>query len=271
VQPNGTARRIERRLAAKAVFDMIFGKDLLSHAARIIAVSGSERRQLAEGLGHESADRITIVPNPLAPLPSCCRPERWRFREHLGLTAAPLVMYLGTLSPRKQPAELARAAAVLGRPDLQLVFAGNDMGEEGATRRAVVQGGLKPRTRFTGLLAGPARYAALADADLVVYPSYGEVFGLVPLEALQVGTPVIVSNDSGCGEIIDSLGGGLLVPPGNPALLASAIETMLRDLPRWRAAAARAGAEAARHFHPDVVAGMLEAVYGEIVSRAART
>ena len=48
VQPNGTARRIERRLAAKAVFDMIFGDDLLAHAARIIAVSGSERRQLQE-------------------------------------------------------------------------------------------------------------------------------------------------------------------------------------------------------------------------------
>jgi glycosyltransferase involved in cell wall biosynthesis len=130
--------------------------------------------------------------------------------------------------------------------------------------------GLERRTRFTGLLAGPARYAALADADLLVYPSYGEVFGLVPLEALQTGTPVIVSNDSGCGEIVDGLGGGLLVTPGNPALLASAIETILRDLPRWRAAAAQAGAEAARRFHPDAVAGRLEAVYREAISRPGR-
>jgi glycosyltransferase involved in cell wall biosynthesis len=176
-------------------------------------------------------------------------------------------MYLGTLSPRKQPAALARAAATLGRPDLQLVYAGNDMGEARAIRRAVRRGGLEPRTRFTGLLAGPARYAALADADVLVYPSYGEVFGLVPLEALQAGTPVIVSNDSGCGEIIDGLGGGLLVPPGNPALLASAIETILANLPRWRAAAARAGAEASRRFHPDAVAGRLEEIYREAVAR----
>jgi len=304
VQPNGTARRIERRLAAKAVFDAVFGDDLLAHAARIIAVSGSERRQLQELLspgakapglhqyadaglhqytdpglhqheapglyGQERESKIQLVPNPLAPLPSCCLPERGRFRERLGLTAAPLLMYLGTLSPRKQPAVLARAAAMLGRPDLQLVYAGNDMGEGRATRLAVRRGGLEPRTRFTGVLAGPARYAALADADVLVYPSYGEVFGLVPLEALQVGTPVIVSNDSGCGEIVDGLGGGMLVPPGNPALLASAIETMLANLPRWRAAAAQAGEEASRRFHPDAVAGRLEAIYREIISKPGR-
>jgi glycosyltransferase involved in cell wall biosynthesis len=266
VQPNGTARRIERRLAAKAIFDGIFGGALLARAARVIAVSGSERRQLDEDLGGAGGDRITLVPNPLAPLPSCCLPERDRFREHLGLTAAPLLMFFGTLSPRKQPAVLARAAGGLGRPDLQLVFAGNDMGEERAVRRVVRRNGVAPRTRFTGLLTGPARYAALASADVVVYPSYGEVFGLVPLEALQAGTPVIVSNDGGCGEIIDDLGGGLLVAPGNPALLASAIETMLASLPRWRAAAARAGAEASRRFHPDAVAEQLVEVYRDAIA-----
>jgi glycosyltransferase involved in cell wall biosynthesis len=176
-------------------------------------------------------------------------------------------MYLGTLSPRKQPGMLALAAAALGRPDVQLVFAGNDMGEERATRRTVARLGLEPRTRFTGLLTGPARYAALASADVLVYPSYGEAFGLVPLEALQSGTPVVVSNDGGCGEMIDELGGGLLAPPGNPALLASAIEKILRDLPRWRAAAARAGAEASRRFHPDAVAAKLDEIYRDAIAR----
>jgi glycosyltransferase involved in cell wall biosynthesis len=210
------------------------------------------------------------VPNPLAPLPSCCLPERGRFRERLGLSNAPLLMYLGTLGPRKQPGMLARAAAALGRSDAQLVFAGNDMGEERAVRSLVRRLGLEPRTRFTGLLTGPSRYAALADADVLVYPSYGEVFGLVPLEALQAGTPVIVSNDSGCGEIVSELGGGLLVAPGHPALLAAAIESILGNLPRWRAAAAQAGVEASRRFHPDAVAMDLEAIYREAMSGAGR-
>jgi glycosyltransferase involved in cell wall biosynthesis len=301
VQPNGTARRIERRRAAKWVFDTLFERDALRNAARIIAVSGSERRQIQElaypgakapglrqhetpglrqhetpglrqhetpGL-HQYADP-ELVPNPLAPLPSCCMPERGRFRERLGLTNGPLLMYLGTLSPRKQPGMLARAAAALARPDVQLVFAGNDMGEERTVRRLVRRLGLEPRTRFTGLLTGPSRYAALAAADVVVYPSYGEVFGLVPLEALQAGTPVIVSNDNGCGEIIGEIGGGLLVAPGNPALLAAAVGKILDSLPRWRAAAVQAGAEASRRFHSDVVAARLEEVYREVIARAGR-
>ena len=294
-QPNGTARRIERRLIAKTVFDALFGDGLLAHAARIIAVSGSERRQLQElgypgskdpglhkydaglrkdedpGLhGRVDESKVQLVPNPLAPLPSCCMPERGWFRERLGLTNGPLLMYLGTLSPRKQPDMLARACAALARPDVQLVFAGNDMGEERSVRRVVRRLGLEPRTRFTGLLTGPSRYAALAAADVVVYPSYGEVFGLVPLEALQAGTPVIVSNDNGCGEIIGEIGGGLLVAPGNPALLAAAVGKILDSLPRWRAAAAQAGAEASRRFHPDLVAARLEEVYREVVARAGR-
>ena len=273
VQPNGTARRIERRRAAKWVFDALFERDVMRTAAGVIAVTECERRQLLERgypHQHEEPSRIRLVPNPLAPLPSCCMPERGWFRERLGLTNGPLLMYLGTLSPRKQPGMMARAAAALGRADVQLVFAGNDMGEERAVRRVVRRLGLEPRTRFTGLLTGPSRYAALAAADVVVYPSYGEVFGLVPLEALQAGTPVIVSNDSGCGEIIGEIGGGLPVAPGNPALLAAAVGKILDSLPRWRAAAAQAGAEASRRFHPDVVAAQLEDVYREVLARAGR-
>ena len=283
VQPNGTARRIERRRAAKWIFDALFGAGLLANAARIVAVSGSERRQIQElrypgaPFDSQSDDSLAqgrkapgLVPNPLAPLPSCCMPERGWLRERLGLTDGPLLMYFGTLSPRKQPDMLARAVATLARPDVQLVFAGNDMGEERAVRRLVRRLGLEPRTRFTGLLTGPSRYAALAAADVVVYPSYGEVFGLVPLEALQAGTPVIVSNDNGCGEIIGEIGGGLLVAPGDPALLAAAAGKILDSLPRWRAAAAQAGAEASRRFHPDLVAARLEEVYRDVVARAGR-
>ena len=52
----------------------------------------------------------------------------------------------------------------------------------------------------------------------MVYPSAHEVFGLVPLEALLWGTPVIVSGDSGCGEVIGRTGGGQVVPSATPLL-----------------------------------------------------
>jgi len=263
VQPNGTAGRIERRQAAKAVFDRVFARDVIPGASGLIAVTDWERRQFERD--GAAVSRIHVVPNPLAPMPDGYAPERGGFREALGLSASPLVAYLGMLTPRKHPDILARAVAELGRQDVQLVFAGNDRGVLERTRKLVHRLGLGPRTRFTGLIPGPARYAALADADVVVYPSRDEAFGLVPLEALQAGTPVIVCDDAGCGEVVRAVGGGLLVQPGDASALAAATATILDDLPQWKAKAARAGADASRRFHPDVVASRLEAIYRAIV------
>ena len=268
VQPNGTAGRIERRLAAKLVFDTLFEWHVLPDAAFVIAVTEWERRKLQEAKVPES--RLRLVPNPLAPMPACELPSGTSIRERYQLTDGPIVLFMGMLSPRKLPDVLARAVARLKRTDVQLVFAGNDMGA-GRRARAVVRDlGLDSRTRFTGLLAGPARYRILAAADIVVYPSRDEAFGLVPLEALQAGTPVIVCNDGGCGEIVSGVGGGLLVPPGDPQALAVAIDVMLRDLPKWRGEAAKAGAEASRRFHPGLVASQLEEVYREAIARPDR-
>jgi len=208
------------------------------------------------------------VPNPLAPMPACPLPSGASFRERHNLTDGPLVVFLGMLSPRKQPDVLARAIAELRRSDVQLVFAGNDMGAERRTRALVRSLGLEAQTRFTGLVTGPSRFLALAAADIVVYPSRDEAFGLVPLEALQAGTPVIVCDDGGCGEIISDIGGGSLVPPGDVHALAAAIAAMLDDLPMWREKAVRAGTDASRRFNSDFVATQLEGVYRDAIARS---
>ena len=92
------------------------------------------------------------------------------------------------------------------------------------------------RAMHVGLLEGRERLDALAAADVVVYPSSDEVFGLVPLEALLCGSPVIVCNDSGAGEIIGTVGGGHIVPVDDDDSLAGAIESMLAANGLWRAA-----------------------------------
>jgi glycosyltransferase involved in cell wall biosynthesis len=264
VQPNGTALRLEQRRAAKMAFDILLARHVMPDAAAVVAVTEWERCQLQDAMVHGS--RIRLVPNPLAPMPPFPLSPRGSFRRRYDLTDGPLVVYLGVLSPRKQPDVLAKAVAELGRPDVQLVFAGNDMGFGRRTRGVVRRLGLDPQTRFTGLTTGSSRFLALADADIVVYPSRDEVFGLVPLEALQTGTPVIVCNDGGCGGIISDIGGGLLVTPGDAHALSAAIATMFDDLPRWREDAVRAGTEAARRFHPDLIATQLEGVYHDAIA-----
>ena len=71
--------------------------------------------------------------------------------------------------------------------------------------------------------------AAYVDADVVAYPSVDEIFGLVPAEALMCGAPVVVCDDSGCGEVVRAAAGGLLVPYGDAPKLADALATLLND------------------------------------------
>ena len=150
-----------------------------------------------------------------------------RFRATLEVGRRPVVLFLGKLTPRKGVDHLVRAFASLDRSDAVLIVAGNDMGAGGAIDSLVRNLGLGRRVLRPGLLTGAERLDALAAANVVIYPSRDEIFGLVPLEALLCGTPVVVCGDSGCGEVIAATGGGHVVPHGNAQTLSDAIESIL--------------------------------------------
>ena len=260
--PNGTAPRIERRRLAKRVFDVVMGQRILHGAARVLAVSGAEQRQL-HALGVDAA-AVRLVPNPVDLGEFTSPIARGRFRARFGLpdgSSAPLVMFLGKLTPRKRVDVLARAFAELDRRDARLVVAGNDMGAGTSAQALVHELGIAARTIFTGLLRGRERLEALADADVLVYPSQDEIFGLVPLEAILSGTPVVVADDSGCGEIVSRTGGGRLVPAGNVNALARAIGAILDAPSSWRAATVPAAGLIRDAFGDDVVCAQLEQMY----------
>jgi glycosyltransferase involved in cell wall biosynthesis len=237
----------------------------MSTAAKVLAVTDAECRQLLE-LG-VSPERICVVPNPLSLEEFDPPPERQPYRTQSGIKG-PLVAYLGKLTPRKRVDVLIRAFAQLRSADATLVVAGNDMGSGGAARAATHQVGVDDRALFTGLLQGRARLELLASADVVVYPSEHEIFGLVPLEALLAGTPVVVADDSGCGEVIAAMGGGLVVK-GDADALRSAIDHILDNPAHWRAAAAEAARRVRAQYAPDVVCAQLEEVYLDM-ARAAQ-
>ena len=255
--PNGTAPNLERRRMTKSLFDALAGRKVMQGASRVLAVTRAEQRQLTE-LGVPDG-RISLVPNPLALQEFDPPPVRGLFRQRLGING-PLVAYLGQLTPRKRVDVLVKAFARIEDVTGTLVIAGNDMGAGDVARAAAHQLGVAGRTCFTGLLAGRARLELLADADVVVYPSEHEIFGLVPLEALLSGTPVVVADDSGCGEVIAATGGGLVVP-GEPDALRSAIEHILKSPAHWRGAAHHAAARVKTLYARDVVCAQLEDVY----------
>jgi len=267
VAPHGTSPNIERQFVAKAAFDRVVGRRFLRRAAKLIAVTEAERLQFAEqGVPN---DKISVIPNPIALEEFVAPVARGAFRRHAGIGDAPLVLFLGKLTPRKRVDTLARAFARLDRPDARLVIAGNDMGAGALLHRLVDDLGVRPLTTFAGLLSGVARLEALADADVVVYASEHEIFGLVPVEALLCGVPVIVGDDSGCAEVITALGGGLLVRPGDVEALTGALRAVLDEPGRWRAAALDASARVPAFCGAAVVCERLERLYRAVLDADA--
>ncbi|MBI3493619.1 MAG: glycosyltransferase [Acidobacteria bacterium] len=262
--PNGTAPRIEQRQLAKRLFDVVEGQRVLHGAARVTAVSNAECRQLSEA--GVDARLVRIIPNPVDLDEFASPVVTGHFRRRFALSSGPVILFLGRLTPRKRLDVIARAFARLRRSDAWLVIAGNDMGGGAAARSLVRTLGLEPRTRFTGLLRGRERLEALKDADVMVYPSEHEIFGLAPLESLLSGTPVIVANDSGCGEVVSAIGGGQVIPPGDADALARAIEAVLDDPSGWRAKAVDAAVRVRARFGTDDVCAALEHLYGEMIA-----
>ena len=266
--PNGTAPIIERRHAAKKVFDAAAGDRVVRGASRLLAVSDAERRQLL-ALGVDGS-RIRVIPNPIHVDEHGIHPHTsvaGRFRERYRFGSQPIVLFLGRLSPRKRLDVLVRAFAQLRSAiadGVRLVIAGNDMGAEAGAHSLVRELGIQEHVTFTGLLTQGERIEALVDADVTVYPSEHEIFGLVPIESLLAKTPVVVAGDSGCGEVIGQIGGGKVVPVGDVGGLADAIDAILDDPRHWRAAAAIAGDRARATFGEDVVAGRVELMYAEM-------
>lgn len=264
VQPHGTAPLIERRRLAKALFDLAFASEYLTGAARVLAVSESERRALA-GLG-VAAERLEEVPNPIDAGELEAPPRRGAFRARLGLGDEPLVLFLARISPRKRADLLVEAFARLADPRARLVVAGNDAGGLDTARRAAQRAGVAARVGFPGFLSKDERLAALADADLVVYPSQHEVFGLVAAEAILCRTPVVVSDDSGCGEWVRAVGGGRLFRAGDADDLARVMSDALARPETLRAELAAAGDRLRREHSPAAVATRVAAVYRAVLS-----
>jgi glycosyltransferase involved in cell wall biosynthesis len=210
-------------------------------ADRVLCVSATTARDLAERLG-VAPDRVDVTPlgTDLAPA------SEWEIadlRARLGLDG-PFLVGLGTLEPRKDLPTLVRAFATLAR-DLphHLVLAGLPGWGAGELAAAVEASGVADRVHLPGYVAEADKAALLSGADLLVYPSRYEGFGLPVLEAMACGTPVVTTTGGSLPEIAGDA--ALLVEPGDPGQLAAAVVKLLSDQAAWSDLARRGSARAA--------------------------
>jgi len=145
------------------------------------------------------------------------------------------ILFVGRLVERKGVEVLVRALAILRqRVDARLTVVGAGPREE-SIRRTVAAEGLEEVVRLTGAVGPEALVAAYGAADVFVRPAVidakgdTEGLGVVLLEALHCGLPVVASDVGGIPDVVRDGTTGWLVPPGDPAALAAALLAVASD------------------------------------------
>lgn len=224
---HGSMPRIVRMKLAKGLFDSVVGRSVLNDAAVLIAVSSAELRQYQAM--DVPASKVAIIPNGIDAAQYSVLPPRGSFSRPRGLEGTKIVTYIGRLNSRKGLDTLVRSVREIRkiREDVELVLVGPDDGYRGDLERMTRRLSLQKHVHFAGMITMPKKLEVLVDSDVVVYPGTHEIFGLVPFEALLCRRPVVVADDSGCGEIVSEARAGITVQPGDPVALSCAIDVCL--------------------------------------------
>ncbi|MBF2066281.1 MAG: glycosyltransferase family 1 protein [Calothrix sp. C42_A2020_038] len=247
-------------------------RQVLETAERIVATSPQEKahmRQLVSTKGN-----IDIIP---------CGTDIRRFgsvdretaRDALGIDAdAKLVLYVGRFDPRKGIETLVRALSrskFYGDERLKLIIGGgsvpgrSDGIERDRIENIVNELGLRECTTFAGRLSQDILPTYYAAADVCVVPSHYEPFGLVAIEAMASGTPVVASDVGGLQFTVVPGETGLLAPPQDVPAFTTAIDRILIN-PEWRAKLGEAAKiRVQKKFSWDGVANQLSELYTQLI------
>lgn len=210
-------------------------KTCLETADRIVATSPQEKAHMRSLVSTQGS--IDIIPcgtdiDRFGALP------RQQAREQLGIDPeTKLVLYVGRFDRRKGIETLVRAVAQsqLKDQNLKLIIGGGSRpGKSDGIERDRIEGivkelGIETLTEFPGRLGDDDLSVYYAAADLCVVPSHYEPFGLVAIEAMASGTPVIASDVGGLQYTVVPEETGLLVPPKDVAGFATAIDRILKN------------------------------------------
>ena len=165
------------------------------------------------------------------------------------------LLFLGRINWKKGLDRLIEAMRLL--PEARLTIAGNDEENYRATLSSA------ENVRFAGPVSGAAKDELLRGAAALVLPSYSENFGNVVLEAMAVGTPVVVTPEVGLAEEVARAGAGV-VTPNEPARLAAELRALLADPARREEMGRRGRALVESRFTWERVAEEMEAAYGRL-------
>jgi len=232
-------------------------------AARVIAVSGWMKSEVLTRL-RTPVEKVDQIPNAVeslkfdGPIDTKETRAKWGVKEGQKMITA-----VGRLTPQKGFDDLIRAYPAIRRavPESRLVVVGE--GHMRAELESVAeQEHVRDGTTFAGFISDNDLVAALRSSDVVVVPSRSEPFGIIALEAMAAGVPLVVSRVGGLAEIVEDSVDGIEVEPNSPSAIAAATVRILSDRELAARLAAR-GEEKARMYSWENVAKRTLGVYQE--------
>jgi glycosyltransferase involved in cell wall biosynthesis len=242
-----------RRRWLRRAFDLAAKRTLLGAPDAVVCVSRAE----AALLRAPRPERLHLVPNGVEPAPFA-RAAGAPMRARLGLEG-PAALFVGRLASNKGLFTLLEAWQAMPRDATLLIAGDGHLAPRLAVRAREL--GLQGRVRLLGALSDEDLRASYAAADVFVLPSEYEAFGIVLLEAMAAGKPVVATRTGGMVEVVEEGRTGLLVPVGDTAALAEAMQGLLQDLPRARAMGEAGRGRVQEAFTWDAVTRRVEGLY----------
>ncbi len=270
--------RIARSAEEREGQDRIEGeKRILARADRIVVATEAEKAQLLWLYKGDLRKMVTIPPgvdvSRFYPIP------REEAREFVGLPAdRRMVLFVGRIEPLKGIDTLIRAMSCLrtqeiGRPVYLVIIGGEPdlppeqmSAEMARLQRLCDDLCMGQMVVFLGKRAQDTLPYYYSAADVVVMPSFYESFGMVALEAMACGTPVIASQVGGLAFLVRNNETGFLIPEGEDVALCNALTCLLID-PDLRARLGQNAHQYAQHYRWEIIADRVIELYHELIAR----
>ncbi len=207
-------------------------KETIQDCQRIIVATEKEKQDLVRYY-YANPDKVGVVPcgvnmELFKPI------DKASARQSLGLTADKILLFVGRIDPLKGIDKLIKTIPLLkNRDNLKLVVVGGDensRAELEGLKRLAVQLNVQGAVDFRGLIKQEQLPYFYNAADVCVTPSYYESFGLVPLEALACGTPVVATDVGDLKHIIKPGETGYIVEDNSPEKLAIGVNEILNNI-----------------------------------------
>jgi glycosyltransferase involved in cell wall biosynthesis len=244
----------------KTAWLSLFERHNLEHAAAIHVTSQTESVDISK-FGFK-LPHIFTVPNGFdLPDDGSESPVSQQICDIIGKS---FLLFLGRVNWKKGLDRLIQALPYI--KDIPLIIAGND--EENYTpelKRLAKKHGVSDRVIFTGPVRGDDKAALIQRTSALVLPSYSENFGIVVLEAMAAGCPVVVTPEVGIADTVLEAGSGIVVK-GNPDILGNSINNLLSNPELMRQMGENGKRVVEEQFTWKAVALRMECVYKDMLT-----